>query len=502
MRSLLVLAFVASSAFAQVRYFSASLDGAQEVPPTASSSKGFGIVRLDVATNSVQLYCHHGALTATGVAAHMHDGPVGVSGGVVVGMFSTVSNTWTGSGVLSPVQVATLSGGGMYFNVHSTTFPGGEIRGQIIEARSTRYAGLLSGAQEVPPTGSGAGGTAVAWLHEPDNRLVYAVESSGLSSVVAAHIHLGAFGTSGGVEFALNGSGGTYFGVTPKLTSVQMTALQANNYYVNVHTAAFPGGEVRAQLLRDLGSHFTADCVGASENPPTPSPSVGGAQIVVSPSGLVQLTGGFTALPTGAIAAHVHRGLVGINGPVVFPLSFGGGVLSGSFSPSAIDLAELRAGLWYVNVHSPAFPGGEIRGQLLPATLPTVYGDGCLSSSGVRPRMGATGFASMGSSWSMDLYGTPPSSLSLIFIGDQRDPGPIELPVIGLAAPDCFALITSIVLQYTVLANPQGYSTQALPIPVDPALRGIPLYVQSATLDGPANPAGIVTSNAMTFAVQ
>ena len=116
--------------------------------------------------------------------------------------------------------------------------------------------------------------------------------------------------------------------------------------------------------------------------------------------------------------------------------------------------------------------------------------------------MGATGFASMGSTWSMDLYGTTPGALSLIFVGDQRDPGPVELPVIGLAAPGCFALITSIVLQYTSLSNAQGYATQPLPIPVDPALRGIPLYVQSATLDGPANPAGLVTSNAMTFAVQ
>lgn len=502
MRSILVAAILASSALAQVRYFSASLDGAQEVPANASAGQGFGIVRFDASTNAVQMFCYHSSLSAGAVAAHMHQGAFGVNGGVVIGLASSAPNTWTGSGVLTPAQATTLNTGGMYFNVHTTTFPGGEIRGQIVESRSTRYAGVLSGAQEVPPNGSAATGTAVAWLHEPDNRLVYAVQSSGLTSVVAAHIHLGAAGSNGPVEFALNGSGGTYFGLTPKLTAAQLTALQANNYYVNVHTAAFPGGELRAQLLRDLGSHFTATCAGANEVPPTPSLSVGGAQIVLSPSGQVQLTGGFRPLASGAIAAHVHRGGVGVNGPVVFALGFAGGVLSGSYTPTAADLADLRSGLWYVNIHSTAFPGGELRGQLIPATIHTVYGDGCPGSSGVRPRMGATGFASMGSTWSMDLYGTAPGALSLIFVGDQRDPGPVELPVIGLAAPGCFALITSIVLQYTSLSNPQGYATQPLPIPVDPALRGIPLYVQSATLDGPANPAGLVTSNAMTFAVQ
>jgi len=502
MRSLLVAAILASPALAQVRYFSASLDNAQEVPATASVGQGFGIVRFDTSTNAVQLFCYHSSLTAGAIAAHMHQGAAGVSGGVAVGLSSTAANTWTGSAVLTGPQAAALAAGGMYFNVHTGTFPGGEIRGQIVESRSTRYAGALSGAQEVPPTGSVGTGSAVAWLHEPDNRLVYAVQSSGLTSVVAAHIHVGAAGSSGGVEFALNGSGGTYFGLTPKLTAAQMTALQANNYYVNVHTSAFPGGEVRAQLLRDVGSHFTAACAGANENPPTPSLSIGGAQIVLSPSGQVQLTGGFTALPSGAVAAHVHRGAVGVNGPVVFGLGFAGGVLSGSYTPSVTDLADLRAGLWYVNIHSSAFPGGELRGQLVPATVPTVYGDGCLTSSSVRPRMGATGFASLGSAFSMDLYGTPASSLSLIFVGDQRDPGPVELPVVGLAAPGCFALLTSIVLQYTAFSNAQGYASQALQIPVDPFLRGIPLYVQSATLDGAANSAGIVTSNAMNFAVQ
>jgi len=188
-----------------------------------------------------------------------------------------------------------------------------------------------------------------------------------------------------------------------------------------------------------------------------------------------------------------------VNGPVVFPLTFAGGVLSGTFTPSATDLADLRAGNWYVNVHSVAFGGGELRGQLVPATLPSVYGEGCLSTSGNIPHMGATGFASMGSSMGLDCYGLPLGSLNLFLLSDQRDPGPIELPAVGIAAPTCFALIPSILLQFTAFPNANGVASQPLSIPVDPALRNIPLNVQNLTFDLAANAAGLVTSNALTF---
>ncbi len=501
MRALLSFLCVAASAVAQVQHFSAYLDGAQEVPATASAGHGFGIVSLDGATNVVSLFCYHEGLTSPTVGGHLHLGAAGSNGGVVVGMTNTAPNTWTGSGVLSPAQAALLASSGMYLNIHTTTFPGGEIRGQVVAPRSTRYSGVLTGAQEVPATGSVASGSVFAWLHEPDNRLVYTVQTTGLASVVAAHFHQAAAGANGPVVFGLNGSA-QYAGVTPRLTASQMAALAADGFYANVHPSAFPGGEIRGQLLRDRGEHFVTQLAGANEVPPTPSANVGGAQLIVNPNGTVTVSGGYQVFGTATVGAHVHRGAVGVNGPVVFGLSFAGGVLSGSYAPSAADLADLRSGLWYINVHSAAFGGGEIRGQLSAATLPTFYGEGCVSTSGNRPHMGATGLPSMGSSWSMDLYGVPPSTLSLILISDLRLSGAIELPTVGLGAPGCFALIPTIVLQYTAFADARGLATQALPIPVDPFLRNIPLYVQCATLDAGANAANLVTSNAMSFVVQ
>ena len=67
MLRLLACALLAGIASAQVTYYSASLDPAQEVPATASTGRGWGIVRLDASTNGVQLFCYHTGLTSTSI---------------------------------------------------------------------------------------------------------------------------------------------------------------------------------------------------------------------------------------------------------------------------------------------------------------------------------------------------------------------------------------------------------------------------------------------------
>jgi hypothetical protein len=105
----------------------------------------------------------------------------------------------------------------------------------------------LSGAEEVPPlnvSGSGSGNIRVA----SDGAVSGSVATTGVQGTMA-HIHQGAKGRNGPVIIPLTKSGDTYtVPAGAKLTDAQMQALKNGDLYVNVHTNANKGGEVRGQL--------------------------------------------------------------------------------------------------------------------------------------------------------------------------------------------------------------------------------------------------------------
>ena len=105
----------------------------------------------------------------------------------------------------------------------------------------------LTGAEEVPPvnaSGSGSGTIRVA----EDGSVSGSVTTTGVQGTMA-HIHQGAKGQNGPVIIPLTKSGDTYtVPAGAKLNAAQMNAFKAGGLYVNVHTAANKGGEVRGQL--------------------------------------------------------------------------------------------------------------------------------------------------------------------------------------------------------------------------------------------------------------
>ncbi len=106
----------------------------------------------------------------------------------------------------------------------------------------------LSGANEVPPVTSTATGSATVTINA-DHTVSAKVNVKGMTAT-ASHIHEGAMGANGPVIVPFVKSGDNTFEAPPgaKLTDAQYESYKAGKLYVNVHSAAHPGGEVRAQL--------------------------------------------------------------------------------------------------------------------------------------------------------------------------------------------------------------------------------------------------------------
>ncbi|MFZ2008165.1 MAG: CHRD domain-containing protein [Stellaceae bacterium] len=119
------------------------------------------------------------------------------------------------------------------------------------QAASETFTGTLSNAAEVPPTTGSGSGTAQVTLDTATKEITYKVTYSGLSGpAAAAHIHCGAAaGANAGVAVPFKDAASPITG-SAKLTDAQAADLEAGKCYVNVHTAANKGGELRAQLQK------------------------------------------------------------------------------------------------------------------------------------------------------------------------------------------------------------------------------------------------------------
>jgi hypothetical protein len=105
----------------------------------------------------------------------------------------------------------------------------------------------LSGDQEVPPVKTPASGSGTITVNA-DKTVSGSVTTKGINAT-AAHIHEAAAGKNGGVIIPLTKNGDTFsLAAGANLTDAQYAAFQKGDLYVNVHSAANPNGEIRAQL--------------------------------------------------------------------------------------------------------------------------------------------------------------------------------------------------------------------------------------------------------------
>jgi biopolymer transport protein ExbD len=121
----------------------------------------------------------------------------------------------------------------------------------LLAAGATSAADIkvkLSGDQEVPPVQTQASGSGTITVND-DKSVSGSVTTTGIKAT-AAHIHEAAAGKNGPVAIPLEKKSDNEFAVPAgaKLSDAQYKALKAGNLYVNVHSDAHQGGEIRAQL--------------------------------------------------------------------------------------------------------------------------------------------------------------------------------------------------------------------------------------------------------------
>ncbi len=131
--ALAISGFAFTAAHAEKITLKADLTSAQEVPPVTSPGKGSATVTVDTATKEVTWKVDYSGLTGDALAAHIH-GPAdpGANAGVVVNLGAAgVKNPLEGKGTVTDAQLADITAGKTYVNVHTAANKGGEIRGQL-----------------------------------------------------------------------------------------------------------------------------------------------------------------------------------------------------------------------------------------------------------------------------------------------------------------------------------------------------------------------------------
>jgi len=361
--------------------FTAHLEGTQEVPPVVGTAQGLVTVTLSADLKTMSIHGVFSGLTGPATAAHFHVGLPGANGPVVLGLTDLFigGNRLAGSKPLSAILLRQILNGQIYFNVHTAAHPSGEIRGQLYAEADTYFAVKANGQHEVPPVITLAVGVGTVEYTLGGNAVRVYLTATGFSGpITVAHIHQGAEGVNGPVVAPLVVSGNTVTGniLVSTLPANFLQKVDSGQFYINLHTAANPGGEIRGQLRRATAFSGLATLTGDQETPPISTTATGNGWLTMN-STLDSVT--YAVLTTGLVptAAHIHRGAPGVAGPVVLPLTAAVAV-PGFFMSTAVAvdstlLADLLANRLYFNVHTAANPGGEIRGKI-ESNVRSTYG--------------------------------------------------------------------------------------------------------------------------------
>ncbi len=220
----------------------AEIDNQQEVPVPVGSGKGWGVFNIDKCANTLSYYIVINSISHAETAAHIHGM---ATHGFTAGVLHNLPGGSPKVGVWNyPESLEEqIMDGLCYVNVHTAADPAGVMRGQIVAT----VVGI-DGPQEVPPVVSPGSGIALISMDRAINRLGYDIRFAGLTTAESnAHFHgFSGPGVGSGVVHGL-ALGARKLGVWNFPVGSRVPIL-SNLTYINIHSAMFPGGEIRGQV--------------------------------------------------------------------------------------------------------------------------------------------------------------------------------------------------------------------------------------------------------------
>ena len=245
------------------------------------------------------------------------------------------------------------------------------------------FSSWLDGAQEGLDSVNAKGVMGIMLNDAMDSAKLYAAFTNLTGPITAAHFHAGARGATGLPVLDIKPwlTGNSISAAWGPITRPVLDSLLRGLYYVNIHTAAHPNGEIRGQIELDRDLQFIADIKGTNELTPVTTSAQGTGYFQLSPDDSVLSTWVVYSRPESSetdtiTLAHFHMGGPTVNGPVAIDLSgdTSGGTIIAKKSlvapmngiTSTLFLDSLKNGKVYINFHSKQHPNGLMRGQLLP----------------------------------------------------------------------------------------------------------------------------------------
>jgi hypothetical protein len=192
----------------QVDLFEANLSGFNEVPPTQSVASGMVSIRMVADDGVLEVTFSAANLAGDMTGAHIHLGGVGQNGGVSLNLDASSSSFSSSYDISGNADiVSALRGGGAYVNVHSSAYPAGEIRGQVLSAGNSAPAEAATVAPATVSAAGDGGNTAfsISWLPvaDPDGDAINYLLQMALDASFSQVVGLTNFGVTNGIAYTV-----------------------------------------------------------------------------------------------------------------------------------------------------------------------------------------------------------------------------------------------------------------------------------------------------------